>query len=271
MKKETSTLNKKVKGYSALAGSLLAMVQIADGQIVYTDVADTTVTGNGASIDIDLNNDGTMDYNISILSNGGAGVKMLADALNDNAIAGMAASPYIYPYALDANDMIGVDLEWNGGPDQTMASTGYFQSAYGEWFGATDKYLGLRLDMAGDNHYGWARLDVSDDAKTLTVKDYAYEATAETEIAAGATGTIGINAPVENVINVFTIEHHIYVQLNKGFNGLVTVSNLVGQQIKSAEITGSMTTVNLKDQPAGVYLVTIDQDGALFTKKVTLL
>ncbi|MBA2422735.1 MAG: T9SS type A sorting domain-containing protein, partial [Chitinophagales bacterium] len=138
-------------------------------------------------------------------------------------------------------------------------------------FGVTDKYLGLRLDMSGDNHYGWARLDVSDDGKTLTVKDYAYEATAETEIAAGATGTIGINSPAENAINVFTMEHQIYVQLNKGFNGLITVSNLVGQQIKAAEITGSMTTMNLNDQPAGVYLVTVDQDGALFTKKVTLL
>jgi hypothetical protein len=269
MKKETSTLNKKVKGYSALAGSLLAMVQIADGQIVYTDVTDTTVSGDGANYDLDLNNDGTSDFSFNITS--GAGVKLLGEALNDNAIAGTAASPYLYPYAMDANDVIGPDLQWNGGGTQTMASSGYFQNPYGNWFGETDKYLGLRLDMAGDNHYGWARLDVSDDGKTLTVKDYAYEATAETEIAAGATGTIGINSPAENAINVFTMEHQIYVQLNKGFNGLITVSNLVGQQIKAAEITGSMTTMNLNDQPAGVYLVTVDQDGALFTKKVTLL
>ncbi len=247
------------------------MANVADGQIVYTDLADVTVSGDGASYDLDLNNDGTVDYRINITSNGGTGVKMLAEALGNNAIAGTAAAPYFYPYVMDLNDVIGPDLEWNGGANQTMAISGYYPDPYGNWFGQIDKYLGLRLDMGSDNHYGWARLDVSDDGKTLTVKDYAYEATAETEIAAGATGTIGINSPAENAINVFTMEHEIYVQLNKGFNGLITVSNLVGQQIKAAEIKGSMTTMNLNDQPAGVYLVTVDQDGALFTKKVTLL
>ncbi len=271
MKKETSTLRKKIKGYSTLAGSLLAISQIAEGQIVYTDVTDTTVTGNGASYDLDLNNDGSTDFSFNINTDGAGGVKMFANALNDNAIAGKPGSfGFIYPYVLDANDMIGPDLEWYGGLSQTMASTGYYDNPYGNWFGETDKYMGLRLDMGGDNHYGWARLDVSDDGKTLTVKDYAYEAAAEMEIAAGASGEVGINSPIANVMNVFTGEQQIFVQLNKDHNGMVTVSNLIGQQIRAAEITGSMTTVNMDDQPSGVYLVTVDQNGDRFTKKVTL-
>jgi len=76
-----STLNKKIKGYSTLAGSLLAMANVADGQIVYTDIADVTVSGDGASYDLDLNNDGTVDYRINITSNGGTGVKMLSRSL----------------------------------------------------------------------------------------------------------------------------------------------------------------------------------------------
>jgi hypothetical protein len=272
MKKETSTLSKKIKGYSTLAGSLLAISQIAEGQIVYTDVTDTTVTGNGASYDLDLNNDGSTDYSFGISTNGGAGVKMAANALNNNAIAGTfnANYPYIYPSALDLNDIIGPDKTWNEGAGQTMASSGYFAGAYGKWFGQTDKYLALRLDMGGSNHYGWARLDVSADGKSLTVKEYAYESTAATEIAAGETGGVGINTPVENLMNVFAGEKQIFVQLNKDYSGQIVISNLIGQQIRAAEITGSMTTVNMEGQPSGVYLVSVDQNGARFTKKVSL-
>ncbi|MBA2423023.1 MAG: T9SS type A sorting domain-containing protein [Chitinophagales bacterium] len=265
-----STLNKKIKGYSTLAGSLLAMANVADGQIVYTDLADVTVSGDGASYDLDLNNDGTVDYRINITSNGGTGVKMLAEALGNNAIAGTAAAPYFYPYVMDLNDVIGPDLEWNGGANQTMAISGYYPDPYGNWFGEIDKYLGLRLDMGSDNHYGWARLDVSDDAKTLTVKDYAYESTAETEIMAGATGGVGVSPLVESEMNIFTMEHQIYVQLNNSENGLISVSNLVGQQVKAAEITGTTVSIDMKEQPAGIYLVSVNQNNERFTQKVTI-
>jgi hypothetical protein len=67
-----------------------------------------------------------------------------------------------------------------------------FYGAYGAWFGATDKYMGLRLKISAAQHYGWARFDVSEDGITLTAKDYAYESTAATSIPAGNTGEVGI-------------------------------------------------------------------------------
>lgn len=272
MKKENSTLTKKIKSYSALAGSMLAMANFANAQIVYTDVdPDATGTGDGASYNLDLNNDGTTDFVITVSSNGGAGVKMVVEAKSSNAIAGTynTAYPYIYPSALALGDLIGTARTWNTGPGQTMASTGYFQGAYGEWFGATDKYMGLRINLGGDDRYGWVRMDVSESGKTFTVKDYAYDSTA-TQIDAGATGNVGIHQVAGNQIKIFSADQQIHVQLKDNSSGLITVSSVTGQQIKLVEIDADLQNISMVDQPIGTYLVTVRQNGKVYTQKVVL-
>src|SRR5437868_3874474 len=115
MKKENSTLKKKLKQYSALAGSMLA-AGVAHGQIVYTDVdPDVTLnTGDGNNYALDMNNDGTQDYNFVTASAASfkiAGIVPYPYTTgNLNAIAGNTAvfngNVLLYPYALALNDNI---------------------------------------------------------------------------------------------------------------------------------------------------------------------
>lgn len=272
MKKENSTLKKQIKAYSALAGSMLAMINVSDAQIIYTNVdPDVTGTDDGATYSLDLNNDATVDFKILVNSQGQGTVKMSGEALGDNAIAGSynAGYGYKYPYALDLNDVIDADLYWNGGNGHTMASTGYFAGSYGHWFGETDKYMGLRLDIGGDNHYGWVRLDVSDDAHTFVVKDYAYEATAEAQILAGD-GSVGIEPLVNTNIKVFASGKQIFVNFKNVSEGFIVVSDLEGRNLRAYDITSSAMVLPMKNQAAGVYFVTVEQEGKTSNYKIVL-
>ena len=58
-----------MKQYSALAIS--AVVADASAQVVYTDINDVTLTNDGDFFDIDLNNDGTTEVNLSFSTNSG--------------------------------------------------------------------------------------------------------------------------------------------------------------------------------------------------------
>ncbi|MGB3075256.1 MAG: T9SS type A sorting domain-containing protein [Chitinophagales bacterium] len=270
MKQQRSTLSKKITGYSSMAASLLAISNIANAQIMYTDVnPDFVGTGNGASYDLDLNNDGTTDFQVNITSNG-ADVKLLINAIDNNAIAGTSSDPYKYPSLLQANDVIGDALTWVEGNYQTMATSGYFQNPYGNWFGATDAYMGLRIKVGTGDHYGWARFDVSEDGKTFTVKDYAYEATADASIAAGDAGNIGITPVNALGYKVFSANQSIHVQLKNDLSGDVTITNLLGQTIKSVEINSNVMAISMAGEESSIYLVTVRQNGEVFTQKVRL-
>src|SRR5690349_7779255 len=72
--KKSTTLSKKVKNYTLLAGSILASSMAAKGQIIYTDIdpdyemggviPDTFPTNVYDSLD--LNNDGLFDFQITL-------------------------------------------------------------------------------------------------------------------------------------------------------------------------------------------------------------
>ena len=59
----------------------------------------------------------------------------------------------------------------------------------GKWVDKTGYYLGLRFQINGETHYGWARMNVQVNTTKLTVSSritgYAYETTPNKPIAAG--------------------------------------------------------------------------------------
>ena len=69
MQDKKATLSKKIKSYSALAGSIIAVSASADAQVVYTDVSpDSVINTSGGFYNIDLNADGTTDFQVLTMS-----------------------------------------------------------------------------------------------------------------------------------------------------------------------------------------------------------
>lgn len=60
------------------------------------------------------------------------------------------------------------------------------------WAGARDGFLGVRVRSGGTWLYGWIRLDVAANERTITVKDFACEMTPDKGIQAGSDGITGV-------------------------------------------------------------------------------
>jgi hypothetical protein len=94
-------------------------------------------------------------------------------------------------------------------------------SAWGPWAYATNRYLGLKLRIKGETHYGWARLSFAEgnagSGFTVTLTGYAYETIAYKPIIAGKTkgpdviklepGSLGHLAHGTSAIPVWRMQH----------------------------------------------------------------
>lgn len=206
MKKE---LLEKLGKYGLSAGALIAATG-AHSQITYTDInPDITVSGSG-SYDLDLNNDLTIDFSINVSSYASnyysysyGSAQISVNGLGNNDV--MNDSSY-YAYALSSGSGIGNGTGvWQNGGAMLYSfffNSSYtsFNSSYGNWIGATDKYLGLRVEVGGQTYYGWARLDIVNNSE-FVIKDYAIQNNPGLSIDAGQTFALPPVA-ADNALNV---------------------------------------------------------------------
>jgi hypothetical protein len=177
---------------SAAGAGFLSLAQPAQAKVVYTPTHQT-VGANGV-YNLDVNHDGTVDFlvqqwnygnwssNNQLLAdpafgNGVQGGKHLAAAL----LAGASIGPTENFIAGDANGEVMLSI--------THFTTGGTSYVHGAWANVRNRYLGLKFQIAGKTHYGWARLNVERNTFHFAVAltGYAYETTPDTPIKAGQT------------------------------------------------------------------------------------
>lgn len=169
-------------------------VPTSEAQIVYTDPTDLTISSVGAMIYFDLGLPGGGAGSAATSSFAGADFRLLFDsttsrpgirAMDSGGLYGKVWGNYLvnnwFASKFAAGATIGDGTPWVGG--------GLYLT-YGSnpsWPAGTTGYLGLRLQTfpATSIYYGWARVTFS--GSTFTLHDFAYEQTAGTPIAAGAT------------------------------------------------------------------------------------
>ena len=305
MKKENSTLSKKLKQYSALAGSMLAVAGIAEGQVVYTDIPDTVFTPvnafPGDTYALDLNNDGTTDFNFvawKYSSSGGShyaafGLIMVPhSASNPNGIigtvAGTANNLLGMVSQLALNDQIGTDpaafFEYadlinnpSGYNIPSMLSTSNGNVA-GKWqAGETDHFVGLKFSVGANNYFGWVRVDVDSNdvdliVSSITIKDYAYNATPDAPLFAGQGSPLGVaSANQPGNFNILGYEGVASIFVNDGKPGgtVVTVTNMLGQTIVKQSLSNRTASIDLNHFGKGIYLVTLQRGEEVFSKKIS--
>ena len=162
--KDVSSLKKKLAGYSAMAGAVLAGNHHVDAQVIYHDIVpDTFVTNANPIYELDMNNDGIVDFWLDV-SNGferlyfnegnyglgysGLDFWYLAALGNCKIISANPASTYFwYPSYNSANNSLNL-----------MAS--YWSNGAGDnqWFDyGVEKFAAVILHLTDGNHYGWIR------------------------------------------------------------------------------------------------------------------
>jgi len=207
------SLDKRLLAYALAAGAgLAAAPELAQASIIYTNPdPDITKFNSNDFIDIDLNNDGTADARVTItkfypyFDAAGVDVRVEGNAQPTGVIGGPGVAN-----ALLAGDPIGVAQSFQGisASSRVMASAYSYEGNsypyYGDFANAGDRFLGLRFQINGADHFGWAQFNVTVSAASngetfaearVALLDYAYENCAAEGIQAGATPPGGASCP----------------------------------------------------------------------------
>jgi len=291
--KENDLLSAKVLSYSAAAGALLALGQNAEAQVSYTNVdPDSVVVSTEGERDgifeIDMDNNGTVDVTIvhgngdwwgsfaSVRASNGSGASI---ATVSSYLSAWTYPTYYFARRFDQDELIGSDATF--GTYYTGRQLGWYgtgtgtASPYttGQWAdGEPDKYLGIRFSLDGGTtyHYGWVRLDVPILQSEVTVKDYAYEQTADVAIAAGDKGDAGVSVRdglVDDLgVKVFAHQRNIIVSDVKADLAQADVYNVTGQLVRSVQVESGRTEIPMDNK--GLYIVRIDVEGEIVSSKV---
>ena len=281
-----------------LSGAMMFSAS-TNAQIVYTDIVpDSTLhcqVPNGfvtKSYNLDLNNDANNDFILTAYYNNPPQIgnetlsRVTASPLNGNAVkdtlvnSDTVSIPLQFNAVIDSNMLL--NQSWQTSGSQILKNGAYGGSlandtVWGQWDSLADYYLGLRLLLSGQTHYGWVRLrvDVTNSYASLIVKDYAYNSIPNQPILAGQTTATGI---VENSfassVNIYPNPADNHFTITFGSNNKkveVTITDITGKIIYSTSATNTeKIEVNAKEFAEGVYLVQIQSADFIATKKLVV-
>ncbi len=261
MKKITS---KKLLKYGTLSAAALGC-SIGNAQVVYTDIDDIDVFTDGPFVGIDIDGDAVQDLvpaagATAAVIYGGSFDGNYVNA-NNNAIAGFSAGPYNYASNLAEGDLIDASIGFapNGGrADLNFNGCAYSNSQFCD--GVVDGYIGFSFEIGGDTHFGWMRVDLAADGSGFIVKDYAYEETPNTAIAAGD----GLLSLEDNVIEGFTsfVDSNNILRLNApSVLENISIYNVTGQEVLNTKLGNNSESIDINALSTGVYVARVALQG----------
>ncbi len=167
-------------------------------QYVYVDFQDTTVSQNGHYVDIDLNNDTAYDFRFTLFRDTGTTTTLIDAVIVSpfdsvtSGIFGQVRGLFHYADRLDVGDLISATASsWMGmSPTDEYGTIDYrydsVHDPYSQWQAPySDGFLGARIQKDGAYHYGWIRLQLAANGKSVTLKDCAYQEKADSSMEAG--------------------------------------------------------------------------------------
>ncbi|MBG15830.1 MAG: hypothetical protein CL853_05705 [Crocinitomicaceae bacterium] len=295
--KENSTLDSKLKKYASLAGTITAAVGTASAQVNYTDLnPDVLVTGHMNNYILDLNADNNPDFVFMTLDTAAAGSLTYggipitynvnyAGAIvypspgNSWAGSSTSMSSSFNMVNIPQGSSIGSNNSWSStsGPvgllaDISIPALNYSLSYPAGPFLGTTGFMGLKFNVGGNTHYGWIRVEVGANGEFLSIKDYAFDATPNTAIVAGETGSgpVGVN-DLEEFVNVFNFSNALRIETSENYqNAELSLVSISGKQLVNQQITSTTTVLNTSEIASGIYLLSITSKDKVYTKKVYL-
>ena len=271
MKKTTS---KKIINYGAMSAAILGAANVA-GQVVYTDVEPDEVIGLNGSFNIDLNADGIADFNPQVFdAPNGAGAVIFptsngsnsSQGSNGNGFVGFAIGNYNYPSNLSSGAVIDANSDFvtDARGDLNLNSCNYSGSQFCD--GVTDGFIGVSFELAGNTHYGWIRVDVSADASSITVKDFAFDATPDAAIVAGDNALSLEDNTIDGFSSYVDANNILQLDARVPLNN-ISIFNVTGQEVVSKSLSNNSESIDINALSTGVYIARVAVAGTETTIK----
>lgn len=163
-----------------------------------------------------------------------------------------------YPAKLQSGNNITSAGTWHeaAGPSGFLSA-----SINGNWRSdATDKYIGFRFKSSAGSgwHYGWLKMTVAEAGASFTVKEWAYQATADVPIKAGELSGTGIDIYRQGPwIELNVSNRTIYfLHLESGTKYRYLITDLSGRNIRQGNI-GIDESINVNNLASGTYVVQV--------------
>jgi len=289
--------NQLLKMIYAFIPVIIGMLSLvtANAQIIYTDIFPDTLLTYPENYDLDLNNDGQIDFTFygsqdSLICACGSGT-IDTSKISPTSLSWVSDSINGQPAKWNSGDLINASSPlWTNAPSQILFHKGggcssrpcsplggfYVRgTTLGIWSNVADKYLALKIQVSGSIYYGWARLDVDSSGFLITIKDYAFNSIPDQTILAGQTMTTGI---IENSfassINLFPnpADNHLSIHLGSNNSKVqVTITDITGKVIYTTIATDTQKVeVNTNDFAEGIYVVQVQAGEFLGTKKLVI-
>jgi hypothetical protein len=221
-----------------------------------------TIIGPGA-LTFDLNNDGNNDFSFDIvtISPGVLAARVLTIGLStilDN-------STYSYPDTLNYGDPVSGYFHSGTGVLGTFNNAGQFN-------GAGNKYLGIKINGSGLDYSGWIKLNCSVNRDTLNIISCGYNTVASDSIYAGQTTIAAINENELKSQDCIHIHPNPFSSLTTlradhcFHNATLEVYNCFGQTVTLIKnISGQTIILPRNNLENGLYFVRLTQDNQKIT------
>jgi hypothetical protein len=226
--------------------------------VSYTDITDVVVAGM-TSCDIDFDGDGTAEFTLEDMGFDDPEVATMTDPAQCDFVTWSDADDWdaFKPVPLNTNIQSSSGFYTKG----DCYFNPFWADPSHQFPSGSDQYIGVKFKIGANTHFGWVRVLLASDG-SVTVKDYAYETTANTAIKAGDKGgaTSLNNAEEEISIDVFPnpATNYITIQGIENPDSYISILNQNGQEVKrvSSHVNGSCL-VSVEDLAKGCYYIRI--------------
>lgn len=268
------TKEESIKYLGAIGGLLAAYG--AQGQISYTDLVDTTLTTNNATWNLNIDEDtlGVIDYRFiqyvdtSAFNVSGNFIQALGNA--GNSVMGLDYGNYAYPFNLSPGDSIGPGkiFKGSGGSNaigQLALEIGDSGQINDKFTAAVNGLIGLRFRADVNDtirtFYGWIRVDVAADYKSITIKDFAYNTNYGEGLTAGEGSTwIGLEEIDEERFSMRQMDEAMFFDIPVHKAKLSIISSQ-GALVKQMDYEQGSHRFDLNQLPKGIYIARLDGQG----------
>ena len=270
--KDSKTLTKLLR-YSSTAAAVTG-VSVVNGQIYYEDFTpDINMQGNNTITRVDVNQDGVDDFEFLLIDSTFSGTipwgKLQVTGIQPgNDVVGYVTSGYSYVSLLQQSSSV-----YSSAPFISagiMAEAPQFGASYPLWNnGVTDGYMGFRIDVNGQSHYGWMRLDVASDAKSAVLKDLAFNGSPGDPIFCGQ--SMSAEDALGETFIVFHSDQELILEVPGDLlNSEIQVSDGYGRVIHRSHASDKTIRLDWSTRPRGLYVVSLMHSGQIHSRKVMI-
>ncbi|NQY28709.1 MAG: T9SS type A sorting domain-containing protein [Flavobacteriaceae bacterium] len=241
----------------------LVTINSAHSQITYNDIADFTFTPNSfTGIGIDFNNDTIPEFTLDEQGDGTVGTFFNSTDFNFIGYGSLAGG-----YGWDIIKPLTNGFTVNNTGSFEAQGDAYINAMWqnpGDEFPEGISYVGVKLKLGANTHYGWLRVNSA--SGVITLLDYAYNTTANESINAGQQ-VLSIN-DFSNTMKVSYYPNPAKDVIHINSKNTIKEANLIDISGKTIILKVFNNNVNISAFPSGVYFLHVKSGKNTAIKKI---